>query len=513
MDAGGVRIDGSCLHVLHTSISPKLYNREYALQLPRDGNFRNRLFRAGLSGHEGLIFMNERQYIIMKKLLIFPVVLLSFLCLVVSVKAVNINSCQTLNSNTYYTINATINANGDCLVITNKENVTIDLNWNTINLNADSGTALIFGNPASNITIKNGYLNITVNSAGSCIYLAGNYQIIRNITCRDIGKVGYSNRGILLSDNYDDVFNLTLIGNETAYSKEWLYLLGGSYHIISNSNIGYINNGAVYSVFCNDNVTGCFGTCWGTNAFYDAAVCPNTPIINPILTMNSTIVGFKNGNIIQHIFEGKIFTGGYLLTINNTWSGGFHPYNLVLEDYNQTVCSVHLNASSFNFYLYPSSGIHEFSVYLESGDYQYVENWFQTTTVSGNIIGTQLQNCMAVNGTLGTGLSYPLNDINGTNQNEGEPQTSAQTCSEKSGSDRYICIATQPMFLWTFFLLIGAGYAEYKIKTQGKAFIGIVLLGIIVLGFFGVYPLWMTILLVVISAIVLAFIGRKLIGG
>jgi hypothetical protein len=320
-----------------------------------------------------------------------------------------------------------------------------------------------------------------------------------------------------LGNDTPAIYNLTLSGNQTAVSKWWLYILAGKDNIISESNIGYIKNGAVYSVFCNDNITGCVGTCWGTNAFYEASVCPNTPFANP-MTITSSIY-WPEGNVkcYDPIFDEH--DSRCLMVVNSTWAGSYQPYQLILSDWNQSLCYLpSLNSTSFSFRLYPSSGSHYYSVYVEGGDYQYAEAFFDKIKISeywgGGSLTTFIENCLVNNGNIYNNTNYPVIDTTSPNitQPSGAEQD-VQECNEKTGLDKGLCILFNPMIFYTAILIGGAGYAEFKIKSHGKVFGIIVIVGIILLGIFGIYPTWLLILLLIVVGLAVAFLGRKMIGG
>lgn len=70
-----------------------------------------------------------------------------------------------------------------------------------------------------------------------------------------------------------------------------------------------------------------------------------------------------------------------------------------------------------------------------------------------------------------------------------------------------------PLFLSSLAVIGLAGYVEYKVKSNGVAFLVICLVGIILLGFFGVYPIWVTVLLFILAAAIGAYFIRKQYGG
>jgi hypothetical protein len=70
-----------------------------------------------------------------------------------------------------------------------------------------------------------------------------------------------------------------------------------------------------------------------------------------------------------------------------------------------------------------------------------------------------------------------------------------------------------PLFLSSLAVIGLAGYVEYKVKSNGVAFLIICLIGIVLLGFFGVYPIWVTVLLFILAAAIGAYFIRKQYGG
>jgi hypothetical protein len=71
-----------------------------------------------------------------------------------------------------------------------------------------------------------------------------------------------------------------------------------------------------------------------------------------------------------------------------------------------------------------------------------------------------------------------------------------------------------PIFLATIIIAGIATYIESKAKSNGMVFISIMLIGIVVLGLFGVYPAWVTVLLfILVSAIVVVYMQKMYRGG
>lgn len=73
-------------------------------------------------------------------------------------------------------------------------------------------------------------------------------------------------------------------------------------------------------------------------------------------------------------------------------------------------------------------------------------------------------------------------------------------------------IVGNPMVYWTIILIIGGMYVEQRTKTDGKAFLVILIVGITGLSLWGVYPKWVVILEIILAGAVIGMKGKQLIG-
>jgi parallel beta-helix repeat protein len=353
---------------------------------------------------------------------VFSLLLFLFIFALPQVFAVDISSCQTLNSpNTVYTLTTNVSSGYTCFTIA-ADNVTLDCQGYTIKYASSSTGYGIYINNYNYITIRNCNIqqaNDGISNAHGVYIESSSYNNITNVS---INATGYGSYGAYLSSSSNNTFtNNTITANEIS-----AYLSSSSNNTFTNNTItAYYDGASLYSssnnIFTNNTITSTyrFGVSLSSSSNYNtftnntitanyygaylSSSSNNTFTNNNISSGNSYGVyldsssdnTFANNNIsavlsyalaltssTNNLFTYNTITtpvnfGAYLFfSSNNTFTNNFIT--------SMTEAGVYLYESSDNtFYNNLINGTP--SVSFESTIYQ---NFWSTTLTSGpNIVG------------------------------------------------------------------------------------------------------------------------------
>jgi hypothetical protein len=188
---------------------------------------------------------------------------------------------------------------------------------------------------------------------------------------------------------------------------------------------------------------------------------------------------------------------------------------VIFYDTNGAICS-YLNTytTKFNLNLYFYSGGHYLSASVYGSDRQFNQsNWGDTEkflldiSQAGNVfvLKNKVVNCLGVLG------ASNMNEVYGGENATEYGGTESDTVNDQPFCFIGTCINAS---LLGIVLIVGIGiYAEMRTKSGGVAFVGVVVIGLIVLVYMKVIPLWIAVIGGVLIALVFAYFGRKMIKG
>lgn len=198
--------------------------------------------------------------------------------------------------------------------------------------------------------------------------------------------------------------------------------------------------------------------------------------------------------------------------------GGHAPYKVIFEDWflspaqsmSKPLCTYE-NSDKMEYILYlkPSYGEHRYGVWVWSADGQqtYSYGFYSNVGVGTDKIweySNRITNCVNSGGVLGEGSSI----YTGKNATEKGGETAL--------NDNDLCFANNCVktSIIAIIIIVGLGvYAEYKAKSGGVIFVGILIIGLIFLAYIHIIPAWIPIIGGVLLALVFAYLGRKALKG
>jgi hypothetical protein len=197
------------------------------------------------------------------------------------------------------------------------------------------------------------------------------------------------------------------------------------------------------------------------------------------------------------------------MTLNASFTGGKAPYKVIFWDTSHLPICTYDNAQATNYilYMYPFAGSHQLgvTVYSSDGQFNLTDPWITSEADQGSNVFRLQNRVLNCGGTLSSDSQNYYNQSTGT----GPSGSTAPFTDLGSGINQFITILTSPLTIWTIVLGALGGIVEYNIRTGGKMFGMIMVIGITILAIFGIYPWWFLIIEAVLVAGIIALVVKK----